>query len=128
MKKLMIRVVVPLAVAAGAALGLASPASAATTRPLLYHDAAGLKGICTRAKGYFSADPKGGSYFCVLPDGRVIFCVTSTQSCVVIEKTTPELGNGSTPPITDGLQVNGDPGPRPKIAPVTADVQAVRLA
>jgi hypothetical protein len=126
MKKLMIRVVAPLALAAGAAFALASPAGAAPPRQILYHDAATLRGICERADGYFAEDPNGGSYFCVLPDGRVILCVNRNRTCVVLEKTAPKPDDW-TPPISDVLQVQGDPGPVPEIAPVTADVGAVPL-
>lgn len=128
MKKLMIRVVVPLALAAGAALALASPASASPPRQTGYMDATSLRSLCTFAGGYFDADPNGRSHFCVLPDGRVILCDTGRRTCVVIEATVPEPDNDWTPPNSDGLQVQGDPGPAPKIGPVTAGARAVRLA
>ena len=129
MKKLMIRAVVSLALAAGAALALASPASAGPTKQLLYHDAATLRDICERNGGYFSADPKGSSYFCVLPDGQVILCVNATRTCVAFKETAPTPGIDGTPPYVDTVLVNGDPGPRPEIGPVTtADVRAVHLA
>jgi hypothetical protein len=128
MKKLMIKVVVPLALAAGAALALASPASASPPRQTSYMDATTLRALCTYAGGYFDADPNGGSHFCVLPDGQVILCDTKMRTCVVLERTAPKPDIYWTPPNSDGLQVQGDPGPVLEIAPVTVDVRAVRLA
>jgi putative hemolysin len=127
MKKLMIRVVAPLALVAGAAFALASPASAAPPRQTGYMDATSLRTFCMYAGGYFDADPNGGSHFCVLPDGQVILCDTKRRTCVVLERTAPKPDDW-TPPISDVLQVQGDPGPVPEIAPVTVDVRAVHLA
>jgi len=127
MKKLMIRVVVQLALAAGAALALASTASAIPQRTS-YMQATSLRSNCTFAGGYFNADPNGGSHYCVLPDGRVIICHTGTRTCVVLERTAPKPDNYWTPPNSDGLQVQGDPGHGPEITPVTAGVRTVRLA
>jgi hypothetical protein len=130
MKKLMIRVVVPLAVAAGAALAallLASPASASPPRQTSYMDATTLRALCTYSGGYFDADTNGGSHFCVLPDGQVILCDTKLRTCVVLERTAPKPDYYWTPPNSDGLQVQGDPGPALDITPVTG-VRAVRLA
>jgi hypothetical protein len=128
MKKLMIRVVVPLALAAGAALALASPASASPPRQTGYLDATTLSSICSMAGGYFAADPNGGSHFCVLPDGQVILCDTGSRTCVVIEATAPDSDKYWTPPYIGELQVQGDPVPVLEIAPVTVGVRSVRLA
>jgi putative hemolysin len=122
MKKFMIRAVVPLAVAAGAALGalaLATPASASSPRQTGYMDATSLRVLCTYSGGYFDADSSGSSHLCVLPDGRVILCSTKQRTCVVLERTAPKPDIYGTLPNGDGLQVQGDPGPVPPIAPVT---------
>jgi hypothetical protein len=128
MKKLMIRVIVPFALAAGAALALANPASASPPPQTGYMDATSLRSLCTFSGGHFEADPNGASHLCVLPDGRVILCSTTRRTCVVVERTAPKPDIYGTLPNGDGLQVQGDPGPVPGIAPVTADVRGVRLA
>jgi hypothetical protein len=125
--KLMIKVVVPMALAAGAALALASPASASQPAQTGYMDATSLRSLCTFSGGHFDADPNGASYLCVLPDGRVLLCSTTMRTCVVVERTAPKPDIYGTRPNSDELQVQGDPGPVSVTAPVTAGVRAARL-
>ncbi len=106
MKKLLVMLMIPVA-ATVAALAVASPANAAAPRQVGYLDQFDLNRICWAAGGYFSADPGGGSHFCVLPDGRVILCMTSTRNCVVIERTAPKPGGWR--PVVSDLLIQGDP-------------------
>jgi hypothetical protein len=80
MRKLLMRVIVPLVVATGAALAASAPAHAGTTR-LPYKSPAELASFCNQIGGWFD-DLGHGVSTCILPDGRHMICMQSTDSCV----------------------------------------------
>jgi hypothetical protein len=123
---LLMRVLLPFVVAAGAVLAVSAPANAVTTVKLDYKTPEELESLCIQVDGDF-LDLGGGDSVCVLPGGEHFMCFASTNSCVYVfvwvrptggrEIAWPDdyvLQDATTPPTP--------PGPRFHLVPNIATV------
>lgn len=120
MRKLMMWVLFPVFVAAGAVLTVSAPAAAEPAR-MPYLNPTQMESQCKKNGGTFDDAGGDGDSMCIFPDGSVIVCYASIAECAYHSVLTPEadLRDGA---VLGDMTLRNPPSP----GPVVRDSRSVR--